>query len=81
MTGWTRRALLGLAVLLLAAGAAAAGLSVARTGSARGYPVSQLREGMSAATLQIAHMSQLSKIIVKIERLPSVLEAFRQTAR
>jgi GTP diphosphokinase / guanosine-3',5'-bis(diphosphate) 3'-diphosphatase len=33
------------------------------------------------ATLQIAHMSQLSKIIVKIERLPSVLEAYRQTGR
>jgi RelA/SpoT family (p)ppGpp synthetase len=33
------------------------------------------------ATLQIAHMSQLSKIIVKIERLPSVLEAYRQMGR
>ncbi len=30
-----------------------------------------------AATLQIANMEQLSKIITKIERLPNVLEAFR----
>ncbi len=31
------------------------------------------------ATLQIAHMAQLSKIIAKIESLPNVLEAYRQT--
>ena len=33
------------------------------------------------ATLQISHMTQLSKIIVKIERLPNVIEAFRQSGR
>jgi GTP diphosphokinase / guanosine-3',5'-bis(diphosphate) 3'-diphosphatase len=34
-----------------------------------------------SATLQISHMTQLSKIIVKIERLPNVIEAFRHAGR
>ena len=48
-----RTALVTLGVLALAAIAAAAGLAVARTGSARGYPVSQLPQGVSAAMLQV----------------------------
>jgi hypothetical protein len=45
--------LLAAGVVLLAAGAASAGLMVARTGNARGYPVSGLRQGVSAASLQV----------------------------
>jgi hypothetical protein len=48
-----RRVLLVLGVLALAAAAAAAGLAVARSGGARGYPVDQLPEGVSGATLQV----------------------------
>ena len=48
-----KRVLLVAGVILLAAGAAASGLMVARTGNARGYPVSDLPKGVSAATLQV----------------------------
>jgi len=48
-----KRILLAGAVILLAAGAASAGLMVARTGNARGYPVMDLKQGVSAATLQV----------------------------
>ncbi len=48
-----RRALLVLAVVVLAAIAGAAGLSIARSGGARGFPVDQLDEGVSGATLQV----------------------------
>jgi hypothetical protein len=48
-----KRILLAAGVILLAAGAASAGLMVARTGNARGYPVSDLPQGVSAATLQV----------------------------
>jgi hypothetical protein len=48
-----RTALVTLGALALAAVAAAAGLAIARTGSVRGYPVSQLRQGVSAALLQV----------------------------
>ena len=48
-----RTALVTLGVLALAATAAAAGLAIARTGNARGYPVSQLPQGVSAALLQV----------------------------
>lgn len=48
-----KRALLAGAVILLAAGAASAGLMVARTGNARGYPIEDLHQGVSAATLQV----------------------------
>jgi hypothetical protein len=48
-----QKAALVVGVVVLAAGAGAAGLMVARTGNARGYPVSDLPEGVSAATLQV----------------------------
>jgi hypothetical protein len=48
-----RTVLVTLGVLALAAIAAAAGLAIARTGSARGYPVSQLPDGVSGALLQV----------------------------
>jgi hypothetical protein len=40
-------------VAVLAVAAAAAGLSIARTGSLRGYPLAQLHQGVSAAALQV----------------------------
>ncbi len=48
-----KRLALAVGVVLLAAGAASAGLMVARTGNARGYPISDLPQGVSAATLQV----------------------------
>jgi hypothetical protein len=54
MTPGLKRVLLVAGAGVLAVGAAASGLLVARTGSARGFPVSDLREGVTAATLQIS---------------------------
>ncbi len=48
-----KKILLAAGVVALAAGAAGAGLLVARTGNARGYPLASLRDGVSAATLQV----------------------------
>jgi hypothetical protein len=54
VSGWPKKALLGAGIAVLAVAAAGAGLSVARSGSVRGYPVSSLRQGVSAATLQVS---------------------------
>ena len=43
-------------ILVVAAAAAGSGLLVARFGEARGFPVSQLKEGVNPATLQITPM-------------------------
>jgi hypothetical protein len=49
-----KKVLLAVGVAALAVGAAGAGLSIARTGSLRGYPLAQLHEGVSAAALQVS---------------------------
>jgi hypothetical protein len=49
-----KKVLLAVGVAALAVAAAGAGLSIARTGSLRGYPLAQLHEGVSAATLQVS---------------------------
>jgi hypothetical protein len=54
MTSGPKKVLLAAGVGVLAVGAAAAGLLVARTGSARGFPVGDLRGGVTAATLQVS---------------------------
>jgi hypothetical protein len=54
MTSGLKKVLLAAGVGVLVAGAAASGLLVARTGSARGFPVSDLRDGVTAATLQVS---------------------------
>ena len=48
-----KRALLIAGAILVAVAAAGSGILVARFGGARGYPVSQLRPGVNAASLQI----------------------------
>ena len=48
-----KRAAVAMGVAAVAIGAAGAGLMVARTGNVRGYPLSDVDEGVSAATLQV----------------------------
>jgi len=54
--GWAQRIVFIAGALVLAALAALAGLLVARSAGARGYPVGQLKEGVNAANLQITPM-------------------------
>ncbi len=51
-----KRAAVIAGILVVAAAAAGSGLLVARFGEARGFPVSQLKEGVNPATLQITPM-------------------------
>jgi len=51
-----KRALVIVGVLVVAVAAAVSGLLVARFSEARGFPISQLREGVNPATLQITPM-------------------------
>jgi hypothetical protein len=54
MTSGLKKVLGAAGVVVLAVGAAASGLLVARTGSARGFPLSDLHQGVTAATLQVS---------------------------
>lgn len=53
MSETVKRVALAVGVAALAVAAAGAGLSIARTGSLRGYPLAQLHQGVSAAALQV----------------------------
>ena len=53
MSKAVKKVALAVGVAALAVAAAGAGLSIARTGSLRGYPLAQLHQGVSAAALQV----------------------------
>ena len=70
MKGRLQKGLLAAGAVLVAAAAAAAGVSVARTGGARGYPVSQLHQGVNPAMLTLWSLPLVTMVIGEPLRSP-----------